>query len=205
MKFIIALLVAIVLCGATAVVVSAEQQQDSLLIPALLKFVSDYHSSNQTTDIVEFKNKYNSQCGHCPCTACLQCCLMRDLLEEKNEKMANAAQLIANVDYFCPCTACPLQCSLRGVVSSSLTTKAKQVLNKLDMNGQEGTLDFEIKKILVKNTNELMNNNNKNREEAKSATQSEDNLNLFMDKLVNCPCTACPLQCSLRKMMISSN
>jgi hypothetical protein len=166
--------------------------EDTNLFPAFISLIAAIkNTTTNDANIGELRSLLATKdpwCSKCPsCTACLQCCMTDRISKFKIDQAT--VDLIKELDWNCPCTACPLQCGFRQSLLNKHKQEIGEMLSILNFNCQEGSLDCKIKNALesfvpIKNIN-----------------NQEDDFATFFKKLSECHiCTACPLQCAVRKV-----
>ena len=177
---------------------------DSTLTPSLVKFIVNVRDKNTSDPDVQQLHQLMKSCDHCPsCTACLQCCMMNRIMNSKHlDQIQDALLMLSeNVEWNCPCTACPTQCAMRSLVAQTLKeSNYNEFVNHLNVSytcSSSSTpmqqLECTIKKLLDKYIQQVKSSNTR--------VIDDSSVGTFIDKVANCPCTACPLQCGFRKLL----
>ncbi|KAL9647509.1 hypothetical protein ABK040_006869 [Willaertia magna] len=192
MKFILPLICAIVLltaiscCNVNAACAPPMCNAGTLFAPAMVKLMYNHMHGNTTLT----KGP--------PCTACLPCCSFLASVEhstiEQRAEIQTLNTIVDSIDWTCKVNECPPHhVELRRIVSKVIEEKSQPLLKSMELNQETNNgITQSIREHLEMYSREIKRSRDH---------ENHRDENAFLTKLLSCPCTACPLQCSVRKLL----
>ncbi|EFC46406.1 predicted protein [Naegleria gruberi] len=194
---LICLVVCILACQQINAACGPPMCNDNVLFaPAMVKLMYNHMHGNTT---LPSKVKTTGP----PCTACLPCCAFLASVEQstidQRDEIQTLNTIVDSVDWTCKTSECAQHhVELRNMVSKVIEEKSQPLLQAMSLKSTTNTdaVTQSIREHLEMYSRQIKRSRD---------FEKTKNENQFLTNLLSCPCTACPTQCAVRKLLFKQH